>query len=279
MPPARNASKSPATDPKIRRDVERIEREVTPPTPAIYEAVRRLGDEEMHRPAVSLWWSGLAGGLSISFSLLAQGILAMHLPESQWRTLIVAMGYPVGFLMVVLSRQQLFTETTITVMVPLMKEPTRENFVLAMRMWGVVLAANLAGTLFAALFCTFAPVVDPGLRDSMLEIARRAMGHEWYEMGFHAITAGFLMAAMVWLIPAAGNTQFHIVALITYIIGAGDFSHIVAGSVEAFMLVVNGAMTVPAFLGTFLLPVFVGNVIGGTALFAVLSHAQVMKEI
>ena len=279
MPPARSAPKRPQTDPKIRRDVERIEQEVTPPTPAIYEAVRRLGDEEMHRPAVSLWWSGLAGGLSISFSLLAQAILAMHLPESQWRTLIVAMGYPVGFLMVVLSRQQLFTETTITVMVPLLKEPTRSNFVLAMRMWGVVLAANLAGTLFAALFCTFAPVVDAGLRDSMLQIARQSMSHEWFEMGFRAITAGFLMAAMVWLIPAAGSTQFHIVALITYVIGAGEFSHIVAGSVEAFMLVVNSAMTVPAFLGTFLLPVLVGNVIGGTALFAVISHAQVMKEI
>ena len=276
---SRQAPKRPQTDPKIRRDVERIEQEVTPPTPAIYEAVRRLGAEEMRRPATSLWWSGLAGGLSISFSLLTQAILLMHLPDSQWRTLVVGMGYPVGFLMVVLSRQQLFTETTITVMVPLMKEPTREHFLLAMRMWGVVLAANLAGTLFAALFCSFAPVIEPGLRDAMLEISRNSMHHEWYEMGFRAITAGFLMAAMVWLIPAAGSTQFHVVAIITYIIGAGEFSHIVAGSIEAFMLVVTGAMSIAGFVGTFLLPVLVGNIIGGTALFAVLSHAQVMKEI
>ncbi|HEX4779957.1 MAG TPA: formate/nitrite transporter family protein [Usitatibacter sp.] len=261
------------------KDVQRIEEEATPPTPVIYEVVRRLGKEEMERPAVSLWWSGIAGGLSISFSLLAEGILRMHLPQAQWTPLLVAMGYPVGFLMVVLSRQQLFTETTITVVLPLMKEPTREHFVGLARMWGVVLAANLTGTLFAALFCTYAPVVSPELRDSMIAISREAMDHGWLEMGCRGITAGFLMAGMVWLIPAAGQTQFHIVALITFVIGAGDFSHIVAGSMEAFLATVNGHMEVAALFGTFLGPVLVGNVVGGTALFALISYAQVMKEI
>lgn len=265
--------------PKLRKEVERLEEDATPATPAIYEVVRRLGKEEMERPAVSLWWSGVAGGLSISFSLLAEAILRMHLPESQWRELLVALGYPVGFLMVVLARQQLFTETTITVVLPLMKEPTREHFAGAGRMWAVVLAANLAGTLFAALFCTFTPVIGPELRDAMLDISRNAMGHGWLEMGFRGITAGFLMAAMVWLIPAAGNTQFHIVALVTYVIGAGDFSHIVAGSMEAFLLAVNGSMTLAALLAGFLAPVLVGNIIGGTVLFGMISHAQVMKEI
>jgi formate/nitrite transporter FocA (FNT family) len=32
-------------------------------------------------------------------------------------------------------------------------------------------------------------------------------------------------------------------------------------------------------LGAFVAPVLVGNIIGGTALFALLSYAQVMKEI
>lgn len=279
MAKPRAAARNPEQDPKTRKEVERLEEEATPPTPAIYEVVRRLGKEEMTRPATSLFWSGVAGGLSISFSLLTEAILQMHLPDSQWRELIVSLGYPVGFLMVVLARQQLFTETTITVMIPLMKEPTREHFVGAGRMWAVVLVANLVGTLFAALFCSFTPVISPELRASMLEISRHAMSHEWLEMGFRGITAGFLMAAMVWLIPAAGNTQFHIVLLVTYVIGAGDFSHIVAGSMEAFLLAVNGAMPVATLFGGFLAPVLVGNIIGGTVLFAMISHAQVMKEI
>ena len=63
------------------REVEDIEERSSPRTPVIYEIVRRLGEEEMARPIGSLWWSGVAAGLSISFSLLAQAILHTHLPD------------------------------------------------------------------------------------------------------------------------------------------------------------------------------------------------------
>jgi hypothetical protein len=56
------------------REVEDIEERSSPRTPVIYEIVSRLGEEEMARPVVSLWWSGVAAGMSISFSLLAQAI-------------------------------------------------------------------------------------------------------------------------------------------------------------------------------------------------------------
>lgn len=92
----------PGESPDTKREADKLEKETTPPTPAIYEVVRRLGEAEMRRPAVSLLWSGAAAGLSISFSLLAQAILAAHLPDAPWRPLVVALGYPVGFLMVVL---------------------------------------------------------------------------------------------------------------------------------------------------------------------------------
>src|SRR3954468_9957587 len=127
---------------KEERQVEHIEERSTPPTPVIYDLVRRYGEEEMARPAVSLWWSGLAAGLSMSFSLFAEAILRMHLPDADWRPLLTALGYPVGFVMVVLARQQLFTENTITVMLPVMAEPTAHNFRRAGRMWGIVLGAN-----------------------------------------------------------------------------------------------------------------------------------------
>jgi len=259
--------------------VDRIEERSTPETPVIYEIVRRMGKDEMSRPGVSLWWSGFAAGLSISFSLLAEAILWMHLPEAGWRPLVASLGYPVGFLMVVLGRQQLFTETTITVVLPVLAEPTRAHFQDAGRMWLIVLLANLAGTLMAALFCSFVPVVDAGTLSAMLEVSRNGMGRDAPDMFFRAITSGFLMAAMVWLIPAAGIAQFRVIYLITYLIGVGGFAHIVSGSVYAFMLVAQGEMGVLQMLGQFTLPVLAGNIVGGTVLFALLSHAQVMKEI
>src|SRR5512138_3797928 len=100
------------------REAREVEERSQLRTPVIYEIVRKRGDEEMARPAISLWWSGVAAGLSISFSLLAQSILQTHLPDAPWRSLVSSLGYSVGFLMVVLGRQQLFTENTITAVLP-----------------------------------------------------------------------------------------------------------------------------------------------------------------
>ena len=107
----------------------------------------------------SLWWSGVAGGLSISFSLLAMAILETHLPEAGWRVLVTSLGYTIGFLIVILGRQQLFTESTITAVLPVLKDPTPDNLWQMARLWAIVLAANLTGTLFAAIFCSFSPVL------------------------------------------------------------------------------------------------------------------------
>jgi formate/nitrite transporter FocA (FNT family) len=160
-----------------------------------------------------------------------------------------------------------------------MAEPTRARFIAAARLWAIVLVANLFGTLCASTFCTFAPVIDPPLHAMMIDVSREAMAHGWVEMGFRGITSGFLMAAMVWLIPASGTAQFRIVYLVTYLIGVGGFAHIVTGSMDAFLLVLAGEMTLPHMAFGFALPVLAGNIVGGTALFALLSYAQVMKEI
>lgn len=84
---------------------------------------------------------------------------------------------------------------------------------------------------------------------------------------------------MVWLILSADAAQFHVIALMTYPIAAGGFMHIVAGSVEAFLPVVDGNLGVWSMIADFTVPVLIGNIVGGTALFALLSYAQVMKEI
>jgi formate-nitrite transporter family protein len=261
------------------REVEDIEERTVPRTPVIYEIVCRLGAEEMARPVNSLWWSGVAAGLSISFSLLAQAILHDHLPDAPWRPLVASLGYSVGFVMVVLSRQQLFTENTVTVVLPVMAELTRKNLRNLARMWTVVFLANMAGTLVASLFCTFTPVIAPELREGMLAVSRHIFDHSWVATGFMAVGAGFLMAAMVWLLPGAESAQFYVVVLMTWLIAAGGFNHVVAGSMEAFMLALNGELGVWPMLGDFFVPVLVGNIIGGTALFALLAYAQVMQEI
>ena len=281
--PAQASKEKPRSEPSSRRITEKeaddVEEMSSPRTPVIYEIVRRLGDEEMDRPLTSLWWSGIAAGLSISFSLLAQGILQAHLPEAPWRPLVVSLGYSVGFLMVVMSRQQLFTESTVTAVLPVMADFTRTNLWRLARLWSVVLLANMAGTLIAALLCTFTPVLTPELKTAMLDIAAQILNHSWLEMLFRAIASGFLIATMVWLIPSAEAAQFHVIVISTYLIAAAGFMHIVAGSVEAFLLVLDGQLGVLLMATDFFIPVLLGNIIGGTALFALIAYAQVMKEL
>jgi formate/nitrite transporter FocA (FNT family) len=267
------------TEDLTQHEVEDIEERSSPRTPVIYEIVRRHGEDEMARPALSLWWSGVAAGLSISFSLLAQAALQMHLPDAPWRPLVTGFGYSVGFLMAVLGRQQLFTENTLTVVLPVMADPTPSNLIKLVRMWSIVFLANIVGTLVAALFCNFTPVLSAELYDTMLAISRDAMTHGWIEMFLKGIASGFLIAAMVWLIPSADSAQFHVITLMTYLIAIGGFAHIVAGSMEGFLLVVKGQLDIWRMVADFMAPVLLGNVCGGTALFAVLSYAQVMQEI
>src|SRR4029078_2629494 len=147
-----------------------------------YEVVRRLGEEEMERPATSLWWSGVAAGLSIIFSLLAQAILQSHLPDAPWRPLVASFGYCVGFLMVVLGNQQLFTESTITVVLPVFKDLTWENIWRMGRLWVIVLTANFVGTLIAAIFCPYTTVLPAELLREMVNLSRVLLATSWWDM-------------------------------------------------------------------------------------------------
>jgi formate/nitrite transporter FocA (FNT family) len=109
----------------------------------VYEAVRLEGEEELARPSSGLFWSGLAAGLAMGFSFLTQALLQSALPPSSWRHAVAALGYTVGFVFVVLGRQQLFTENTLTPVLPLLRDWGKLPNVL--RLWGVVLVANLIG--------------------------------------------------------------------------------------------------------------------------------------
>jgi formate-nitrite transporter family protein len=260
-------------------EVHDVEEMSTPRTPVIYEVVRRLGDEEMKRPATSLWWSGIAAGASMSFSLLAQSALEARLPESGWKPLVADLGYTVGFLMVVLGRQQLFTESTITVVLPVLKDFTAKNVFNMVRLWTIVLAANLLGTLFAAVFWRFTPAMPHEFYGAALNISGALTQLGWWETLLRGIGAGFLIASMVWMIPTAESGKFAVIALLTYLISIAGFTHIIAGSMEAYLLGLYGQWAWWQVIVNFMIPTLIGNIVGGTALFAAISYAQVMKEI
>jgi formate/nitrite transporter FocA (FNT family) len=258
------------------RDVE----ERTPPRAAVvFETVRREGETELQRPVFSLALSGLAAGLSMGASLAGEGLIRSMLPDAAWRPLAVSFGYTLGFMIVVLGRQQLFTENTITAILPLLDDKDKiAKLAQVLRLWVVVLIANIVGAGCFAFAAAHSNIFSPDVSAAFVAIGKETIAPGFGTILVRGIASGWLIALMVWMLPGADTARPFIVLLITYFVGLGSFSHIIAGSVETLYLVATGSLAWSAYAGSFLLPVFIGNVIGGTSLVALLNYGQVVAE-
>ncbi len=257
-----------------RKDVE--ERSA-PRTEVVYEAIREEGENELRRSASALAWDGLAAGLSMGFSLAAEGLLRSHLPDAAWRPLVAKLGYTVGFLIIVMGRHQLFTENTLTVILPLLQRPTARQFARVARLWAVVLAANLVGALAFAWVVGHTEIFRHETREAFAAVGREAMEGGSFTIFLRGVFAGWLIAMMVWMLPAAESARFVVVVVMTWLVAVSGLAHIVAGSVEVMYVVVTGGASWPVYFG-WMIPALLGNIVGGTTLVAALGHAQVVNS-
>src|SRR4051794_38107330 len=262
------------TSDKRQQEHDEAEERSAPKGSVVYEAIKQEGEDELARSSASLAWSGLAAGLSMGFSFVSESILRAHLPESNWRVLITKLGYGVGFLIVVLGRQQLFTENTLTVILPLLRTRKAEALWNVGRLWAVVLVANLVGALLFATAIGRTPTFAPDVHTSFSALGAEAMKDPFWTIEIRGVFAGWLIALMVWLLPFAETSRLWVIVIITYVVGLGQFAHVIAGSVETLYLVVTGQRSFFEYVTGFLAPSLVGNIIGGVSLVAALAHAQ-----
>ena len=252
-----------------------VEERTAPGGKIVYHAIAKEGADELERSNSALAWSGLAAGLSMGFSLVTEALINHLLPpDADWRPLISKLGYGVGFLIVVLGRQQLFTENTLTVILPLLRRWDRRTFLNVLRLWGLVLGTNLLGALIFALVVGHTSVFDFDLKSEFAALGQADLEPTFGTVLLRGIFAGWLIALMVWLLPYAETARIWVILLITYVVGLGHFSHVIAGSVATLYLVVTGGCGVFDYLGGFLLPTLIGNIVGGVSLVAALAHAQ-----
>lgn len=261
-----------------REEQGEVEQKRPPRVAVLHETIRLEGEEELGRGLLALSLSALAAGLSMGFSMLARGLLHRHLEGVPGAFLIESLGYPFGFLVVILARQQLFTENTMTAVLPLMTHPSLRKLGSLLRLWSVVFAGNLAGTALFAYGILHMQLFDEPTRTALLGIATEVMGNTPLQMFTKGIVAGWLIATMVWLVPAAEHAKITVIVLTTYLIALGGFTHIIVGSVETFYLVFAGGLSFGGFVTTFALPTLAGNIVGGSCIFALISHAQVRGD-
>ena len=242
----------------------------------VHEAIRHDGEEELNRPFSALAWSGFAAGLSMGFSFVAQALFKAHLPDQPWRPLVVNLGYPFGFLIAIIGRQQLFTENTLTAIIPLLARRNVTTLVRVLQLWAVVLAANLVGAHLFAWVVGNTPMFRPDVQAAMLAVAKQAANVTFGTAILRGIFAGWLIAMVVWMLAAIDTGRIMVIVILTYLVGLAGLTHIIAGSVDVLFLVMVGAKSWLAVAWGYMLPTLIGNIIGGVSLTAALNHAQVV---
>ena len=238
------------------------------------------GLEQLNRRPLSLGLSSIAAGLILGFTAMAVGVATVAVePLKDWPMagrLLVSLGYPLGFVICLMSGAELFTEHTATAVYPVLDRRAKVSTLL--RLWFVVIAGNLVGAFFSAGLLTLAePVIRA--RTGYLEIGRHLVEPSSFVLIVSAILAGWLMALGAWLILATppGLSQIVSIFIVTFLIGLGGLHHSIAGAVEIFVAVFAGDVFTVSDAARFIGLALAGNLIGGSLFVAVLNYAHIRE--
>lgn len=242
----------------------------------IYDTVAEEGRMNLSRASLGLAFSGLGAGLNISFGALAMFSVA-NLTGGVGLAAIAV--YPLGFLMVVLGRSQLFTETTVTPVVVVLTDWKRNprRLVNMLRLWGVVLVSNLVGAMIAAAAISYTRVLDAQAFEFLLEEVAHKMEPNFVGTTLYAVYGGWVVALMAWLVAASRDTigKAFMIWATAIVIPAGALPHSIAGSAEVLIGVLENEVLWRDYATGFLIPAVLGNVIGGVFFVSLLNYAQV----
>lgn len=243
----------------------------------IFAVVYATGEDELKRSSAGLALSGIAAGLGMGLTGLgAAAILAAIGPDAPAAHLFAALLYPIGFIVVVMGRAQLFTENTLFPVVVVLA--TRRHLLYTLRLWAIVFVANVAGAMLFALLAMKTPALDSKLREALSILGEQTVGNaDFTQMFFSGVIGGWIIALMAWLVSAARSSmgQILIVYLTTFVVGAAGLAHCIAGSGEALSAMLDGRITVGEYC-LWLAAAALGNIVGGVLIVSLLNYGQVM---
>ncbi len=241
----------------------------------LVDDVLTLARDELGRTSSALGFSGLAAGLGMGLSAL--GIAAAHAAlDGGNETFVANLLYPLGFVVVIVGRQQLFTENTLYPVALVLDERRREHLTGTARLWTVVFVANVLGALLFALLAGRTGALDADIARELTVLGSQVVDRPLDDVFWSAVVAGWIVALVAWLVTAAQWTVGHVAViwLLTFLLGLGGFAHCIASSAEILTGVVEGSIAVSDYL-LWLAVATAGNVAGGVAIVSALNYGQV----
>lgn len=187
--------------------------------------------------------------------------------------LIGGIAFSLGLILVVVAGAELFTGNNLIVMAWAERRISTASL---LRNWALVYVANFVGAVGTALFVHLSGTLDLGggaVRETALAIARDKTALPFDEAFFRGVLCNVLVCLAVWISAGARRVSGKILAIVFPIAAfvALGFEHSVANMyfIPLAMLEAWGdpALTVGGLVAN-LVPVTLGNIVGGGALVA-----------
>jgi formate/nitrite transporter FocA (FNT family) len=267
----------PAPPPPAQDAQKNLER---PSAEEIYQQVASNARQELGRSTVSLVISGFAGGTFMGLSALGTAIaLAMLTPPGSTPSgtveFLAKMFYPLGFIVVILGRSQLFTENTLYPVALVLSE--KKHFWNTMRLWAAVLPSNVLGAFAFACLVSLTHALKPEFVQSLAYLGVEAIHKTPATIFWSGVMGGWIIALAAWLVSGSHSItgSVMIIWMLTFVVGLGDFAHCIAASGEAFVAILTRQAAWNAYPGWFF-PAVAGNICGGVGMVTILEYGQVV---
>jgi formate-nitrite transporter family protein len=239
----------------------------------IYKQVAANARQELKRTNVALAISGFGGGAFMGLSALGTAIAVALIGTGSAAQIISRMFYPLGFIVVIIGRSQLFTENTLYPVALVLAE--KREFWNTVRLWSIVLPANIIGALSFSLLAAWTPALQPMFVEALTHLGLEGLAHPASTIFWSGVIGGWIIALTAWLVSGSHSItgSVMIIWLLTYIVGLGNFAHCIASSCEILVAVLTHHATWGAYMG-WLIPAVAGNICGGVGLVTILEYGQ-----
>ena len=239
----------------------------------IYKQVAANARQELKRTNTALAISGFGGGTFMGLSAMATAIAVALLGTGPAAQIISRMFYPLGFIVVIIGRSQLFTENTLYPVALVLAE--KRHFWNTLRLWSIVLPANVAGAFGFSLLAAWTPALQPIFVQALARLGLDCLAHPAPTVFWSGVIGGWIIAMAAWLVSGSHSItgSVMVIWMLTFVVGAGNFAHCIASSCEIMVAVLTHQATWGAYFH-WLLPAVAGNICGGVGLVTILEYGQ-----
>jgi formate/nitrite transporter FocA (FNT family)/nucleotide-binding universal stress UspA family protein len=248
----------------------------------VFQRIVAAADEEVTSGGRELFFSGVAAGLAITITFMLYASLTA---ATDGHPILSVLLYPLGFVYIIIGGYQLYTENTLPPVALTLERLA--SLPTLLRHWTIVLAGNFTGGAFGAVVLSYGGVFSGDAVDSAIYISSGGLEVGFWPLFFKAAMAGLIVAGVVWVGFASTNsvTRLVVVYLAFLAIPLGDLYHVVVSFTEVLYLLFaqslglyTGGITLVGGLGGFVLPVLLGNTVGGVVLVTLVNYFQTSEE-